>query len=127
MYVTQLRHWLQYFTLANNSTTNSNKSSNATSNNNKDKQKDEDKGSLLVLNYERFKKHPEQVFHQLLDFVGATTPFTPAEGFGTLHNHHEDRRGTMRPETRRYLSAVFRPYNEELADILGEEWRGVWD
>lgn len=126
MYVTQLRHWLQYFTLANNATTTTN--TKATHNNTK-KLDSEEKGLLLVLNYERFKKNPEQVFTQLLEFVGANAPFVPAEGFGTLHNYHEnhDRRETMHPETRRYLSAVFRPYNEQLADILGEEWRGVWD
>ena len=60
--------------------------------------------------------------------VFASAPNVPVEGFGTLHNHHDDgRHETMLPETRRYLSALFRPYNEQLADILGEEWRGVWD
>lgn len=29
--------------------------------------------------------------------------------------------------TREYLHRFFKPYNDELADLLGEEWRGVWD
>ena len=61
-----------------------------------------------------------------MEFVGAS-PFEPAEGFGTVHNSHEYRGDQMLPETRQYLKALFRPYNELLADTLGEEWRGVWD
>jgi Sulfotransferase family len=29
--------------------------------------------------------------------------------------------------TRDYLQRLFRPFNDQLADILGEEWRGIWD
>jgi Sulfotransferase domain len=29
--------------------------------------------------------------------------------------------------TRDYLQRLFQPFNDQLADILGEEWRGIWD
>jgi len=114
MYITQLEHWLPYFPLAKGAG-------------------DEDGGpeheegaSLLVLNYEQFKLDPAPTFARLLRFVGAP-PFVPAKGFGTVHNSHEYRGDQMLPETRRYLKALFRPYNQFLADKLGEDWRGVWD
>lgn len=99
MYMAQIRHWLPYFPLNE---------------------------SLLVLNYEAFQSHPEEVFGRLLDFIGAS-PFTPTDGFGTVHNKRGLNASAIAPETRRYLSAIFRPYNDLLADTLGDEWRGVWD
>jgi hypothetical protein len=31
------------------------------------------------------------------------------------------------PGVLRFLSEFYRPYNTRLADLLGEEWRGIWD
>ena len=86
---------------------------------------------LLVLRYEQFRDDPETVFFQLLDFVGAPR-FVPADGFATRHNVKDDpntatRKHPLTNATRTYLAALFRPYNELLANQLGEEWRGVWD
>jgi hypothetical protein len=99
MYITQLNHWIRSFPLGE---------------------------SLLVLNYERFKYQPTQIFSELLDFVGVP-PFVPAEGFATEHNARGPPQHPMSNATRNYLSAFFRPYNNMLADVLGEDWRGVWD
>lgn len=33
----------------------------------------------------------------------------------------------MPPRIRHYLTLFYRPFNEHLADLLGEEWRGIWD
>jgi hypothetical protein len=107
MYITQMKHWLEYFSLD-------------------DGTHHEGKAPLLVLNYEKFRKEPNEVFSRLLKFVGAA-PFVPAQGFNASINSHEYRGDQMLPETRKYLSALFRPYNDMLADTLGEDWRGVWD
>lgn len=99
MYITYLRHWIKFFPLGE---------------------------SLLVLNFEKFKSNPEEVFFELLDFVGAPR-FVPADNFGTIHNSKGRPRSPIPAETRKYLSALFRPYNSLLADELGEDWRGIWD
>lgn len=99
MYVIQLRHWMKFFPLGE---------------------------SLMVVNYERFRTHPEEIYSKLLDFVGAT-PYHPGSGFDIEHNAHGPAQQPMLPNTRKYLAALFRPYNDMLADTLGEEWRDVWD
>ena len=105
MYAQQLERWLRYFPI------------------NKD---NPSSSSLLVLQYEEFREHPERVFARLLDFVGAA-PFIPPDGFSTMHNYHPERTEQMLPETRQYLTRFFRPYNRLLVDLLGDEWRGVWE
>jgi hypothetical protein len=81
---------------------------------------------MLVVNYERFALTPEAVFHEILEFVGAP-PFIPAGGFDTQHNSNRSPESQLKESTRRYLEDFFRPYNNLLADTLGEDWRGVWD
>ena len=34
---------------------------------------------------------------------------------------------TIDDENRELLRKFYEPYNNDLADLLGEEWRGVWD
>jgi hypothetical protein len=99
MYITQLLHWMRFFPLGE---------------------------SLLVVNYERFRANPQNVFFELLDFVGAPR-FIPTDKFRTEHNSKGPPEHPLSKETRNYLSALFRPYNDLLADELGEDWRGVWD
>jgi hypothetical protein len=99
MYMIQLNRWMRLFPLGE---------------------------SLIVLNYDRFKYEPTKIFSELLDFVGVP-PFIPAKGFATKHNARGPSQYPMSNATRKYLSAFFRPHNNMLADVLGEEWRGVWD
>lgn len=99
MYIIQLRHWMRYFPLNE---------------------------SLLVLQYEKFKSHPKEVYSQILDFVGVPS-FIPATGFGGTYNAMIETNEVVSNSTRRYLSSLFRPYNNHLADLLGEDWRGIWD
>ena len=33
----------------------------------------------------------------------------------------------MPPRIKQYLAYFYQPFNEQLADLLGEEWRGIWD
>ena len=118
MYVTQIPYWIRYFPLNE---------------------------SMLVLNYERFTRTPHIVYKEILEFVHASpTTFLPEKAannnlnrideenrkqvFRTKHNTlYYKPKVPIRNETRRYLSLFFRPYNEKLADVLGEGWRGIWD
>jgi hypothetical protein len=34
---------------------------------------------------------------------------------------------SIKNETRRMLEEFYAPYNQELYDILGDGWGGVWD
>ena len=37
------------------------------------------------------------------------------------------RHGNLPPKVRRYLEHLYEPFNGMLTELLGEEWRGVWD
>jgi len=104
LYADQLKEWLQYYTLNEN---------------------------LLVIRYERLNQEPTKVLKEILDFLGAPEFEFPAEAFGQSYSpviwsesHNEL---VLSNETRTYLQRFYKPYNDELADLLGEEWRGVWD
>lgn len=86
---------------------------------------------LKVISLEIFKKDEPGVFREILDFIGVDAnawrvndevfqkdyrPFAKAAN-----------KGGMDRTTRTYLEKLYKPYNDELADLLGEEWRGVWD
>jgi Sulfotransferase domain len=111
-YLEQLQPWLEYYTLGKN---------------------------LLVVRYEEFNNNPEAVLGQILDFVGVERP--PP---GTIYNDNvlsqpygpgrmRDSPGAMgevpppAPGSFEFLTQLYKPYNDQLADVLGEEWRGVWD
>jgi hypothetical protein len=100
MYITQIDNWALYFPL---------------------------RESLLVVNYERFVSHPQDVYNEILSFVGAP-PFTPPVGFFDVrHNANAPEQNPLPDSLRQYLNSFFRPYNNRLADLLGEEWRNVWE
>ena len=100
MYAPQIHHWMNYFPLHD---------------------------KMLVVNYERFASNPQQVYNQILSFVGAG-PYTPKDGFETKHNTKKKQNlESISPDLRSYLVQFFRPYNDQLATLLGEDWRNVWD
>ena len=111
MYVVQLQHWIQYFPLNE---------------------------TMLVLNYEQFANEPHFIYQSILDFVfgvntTSKTPTTPFiirddDFFTKRHNTLPHKKPVViHDETRQYLSLFFRPYNDQLADLLGEHWRNIWE
>ena len=93
-----------------------------------------DKSHLLVLPYHRMITDMRNVWQEILEFVGAprhelsedelTTSYRPL----MVGNKNETPPAKpLSDVTRQYLVEFFRPYNELLADLLGEEWRGIWD
>ena len=98
-------------------------------------QKHFDESHLLVLPYERLRNDMRHGWQQILDFVGAPQHELSEEELTTLYRPSFDlgNRNDMSPAeplsniTREYLVDFFHPYNELLADLLGEDWRGIWD
>lgn len=85
---------------------------------------------LKVVHYESFLKDKKVVFQEVLDFVGAPA-FAELDDLD-FHISYSPKRpkppykGDMPNHIREYLTQFYKPYNDELADLLGEEWRDVW-
>lgn len=107
MYAQQLDEWLRYFDMEH---------------------------QLLVVNYERLQSNRAGVFGEILDFLGIPKVHMDPKAFDKDHNPlTRTTRGQevvpvepMSNRTRDYLYDFYRPYNDELADLLGEQWRGMW-
>lgn len=100
----QLRNWMRHYKLGEN---------------------------LLVVNYERLDRDPESVLKEILDFVGAPEYEFTDRAFNKSYSPSQHWSGryteSMSNTTRQYLEDFYRPMNDKLADMLGEEWRGIWD
>ena len=86
--------------------------------------------NLKVVQYERFLENGSAVLAEVLDFVGA--PAISLEDLDFEQDYSPERdgppfQGKMPDHIRDYLRRFYRPYNEELADLLGEDWRDIWD
>jgi len=70
-------------------------------------------------------------FLGLVDFENRTTWLGPDRLDGSYNTAPDKQKvtdaQTMSDSARRYLRDFYRPHNDELADLLGEEWRGYWE
>ena len=96
---------------------------------------------LLVINNERFHREPRKVMGEVLQFLGSPKPdyfsdedvsvsFSDKDGPPKLKVSNVLSVGgypPMKNATRLFLEKFYKPYNDQIADLLGEEWRGVWD
>jgi Sulfotransferase family len=104
MYALQIAHWLEHFPLGK---------------------------SLLVVKDFQGNDERTKVLNRILEFVGAP-PFEFDEAtlnavYGPNNGPNRKSRKPLRFKTKYYLRRLYRPYNEELAKVLGYEWQGVWD
>eukprot|EP00977_Amphora_coffeiformis_P009817 scaffold2256_cov166-Amphora_coffeaeformis.AAC.22 len=77
---------------------------------------------LLVLQSEKMKTGRDEVHRQVLDHVGLDYhPYVSED------THVRAYKRPMANETRAMLMNFFKPYNQQLVDILGDDWDGVWD
>jgi len=88
--------------------------------------------SLRVVRYESFKKDKIAVMQDLLDFVGGPSSYEFDEKqlddyLGPFEFVRDRYLPPLTNETMKYLRYLYKPFNDELADLLGESWRGVWD
>jgi hypothetical protein len=109
MYATQLSEWLQYYELG---------------------------VDVMVIATDRMSTDLDNVLRQVQEFLGLPVmefpksvtskdynPLTPFRGIRNV-DKQVDRPSN---ETIEYLKRFYKPYNDELADLLGESWRGIWD
>ena len=88
---------------------------------------------MKIIQYEELQKDRPGVFRDILKFVDVDPDawamadevfkldFRPVSVFGKQANQNMD--GT----TRKYLEKFYKPYNDELASLLGEDFRGIWN
>jgi Sulfotransferase domain len=88
---------------------------------------------LLVFPYERFKTDPALVFDEIMDFLSVPRHTYPVHQLNQTilpvepRRRRDDDDAAPSPETRKLVHEFYKPYNEQLAVLLGEEWRGIWD
>ena len=94
MYAELLQGWMEHFELGKN---------------------------LMVVSYERFSEDHLGVIHQLQRFVGANqTNITEKVLEKDYHGGYTASK--LNETTRHYLQDFFRPYNDELVELLGQDW-----
>jgi hypothetical protein len=103
LYAEQLLPWLEYFTVGED---------------------------LLVVQFERMMYEPHAVLDEIWTFLDVhlhrheeghlNKSYSPVTHNASKHDMR------MNDSTREYLQKLYKPYNEQLADILGEKWRDVW-
>ena len=120
MYAIQLSRWLNYYTL---------------------------NVDLMVIQFEQFKATPQKVYKQVLNFLGVdsddVSSFLTQDEFYAMyrpevHNmalaqlREEEKRSetllreSLSPSTRKYLYEFYHPYNQALANLLGNDRRWLW-
>lgn len=86
---------------------------------------------LHVVRYEEMRQDPNRVLNDLLYFANAPAYRFPDDVLNKSYSpkgkawidYHPD----VSSEALDFLKRFYKPYNDELADMLGERWRGVWD
>ena len=82
------------------------------------------RSDLLILQSERFRKDPNTTYHQVIEFLGLESHELPT--YEEINNAQYFGR-KIQNSTREMLEKFYAPYISKLADLLGDEWRGVWD
>jgi len=86
--------------------------------------------SLKVIHYENFNVNKVAVLNDILKFIGVPSHEFDMKKLDTNLGPIQKVNSWFPPitnETRTYLKHVYKPFNDELANLLGESWRGVWD
>jgi hypothetical protein len=105
-YADQLQHWLRHYTIGEN---------------------------LVLVQYERYEREPAVVMEEILQFVGAPAYQFPDEVLHARYTPVLDDRSLelslprAHNSTIEYLLRFYKRCNNDLANLVGEDWRGVWD
>jgi len=94
--------------------------------------------NLHVIHYKKLKSNPKQVFEYIandaLKLNPTSSPMIVTDNIlkdlsGTYAGNIEKKKNIepMSNYTRMYLQDLYRPHNNKLANLLGEEWRNVWE
>jgi hypothetical protein len=88
------------------------------------------KDSIMVIDYRDLHRNTSEVYFRILDFVGIPHD-NPSHSFDKIRpiSHTNARQldfPPMKESTREYLEAFFAPFNAQLEEVLGPEWKGAW-
>jgi hypothetical protein len=110
MYYPQIQNWLQYFTLNEN---------------------------IMILKYDDFLTSKFKTLQRILQFIGYdqydnfTLSVNDLQEDYSPYSRARNKSMTAPPPltnmTKAYLKAFYKPYNDALADLLGDDWRNIWD
>ncbi|GKY96327.1 hypothetical protein MPSEU_000592400 [Mayamaea pseudoterrestris] len=108
MYAMQLKEWIQYYPLGTH---------------------------LKVIRSEALKEDMKRVYGEVLDFIGLSAAEIDEQALNQdlspqsmgLFNSTKQEISPATERTIKYLRKFYKPYNDELATMLGEDWRNVWD
>jgi hypothetical protein len=101
LYAIQLRHWFKAFEEAGKSL-----------------------DDIFIIQSELMKEKPALVYADVLKFLGLDDePLVDEEEENFPGNYHIK----LNRHTRKKLEELYAPYNQELYDLLGDDWGGVWD
>jgi hypothetical protein len=79
----------------------------------------------MVVDYGDIQRSIKEVYDRILDFVGiAHHKFTRKLSRKQCFERHAYL--PLDDSTKKALEAFYAPYNAELKDIIGEEWRDIW-
>lgn len=87
---------------------------------------------LKIIQYEKLQADPPGVFRDILNFIDVDPNAWPMDDevfkrdFRPVSVRGEKAVQKMNNTTRAYLEKFYKPYNDELADLLGEEFREIW-
>lgn len=88
---------------------------------------------IKIITMEDLKNRLSDVLNDILDFLGAPSHDYTAQAlaqdlspYRKTAKLHKDDTPVLSDKTRAYLKRFYKPYNDELADLLGEEYRGIW-
>eukprot|EP00934_Nitzschia_sp_Nitz4_P006603 Nitzschia sp. Nitz4//scaffold217_size45653//19694//20779//NITZ4_007223-RA/size45653-processed-gene-0.16-mRNA-1//1//CDS//3329542234//6593//frame0 len=89
--------------------------------------------TLLVVRYEDFQEKPVETLEGIIKFLTGKEKTVRKKvrkalgrDLGPEINPHRNSY-PMSNHTERFLRLLYKPFNDELADLLGESWRNVWD
>lgn len=100
LYADQLRPWLEHFTVGKD---------------------------LLVIQFEKMLSNPHETMDQILDFLGVHRHSYNESHFNESYSPVVPKEEhVLQDATRDYLLKLYEPFNRQLVDILGEEWRDIW-
>jgi hypothetical protein len=100
LYADQLVPWLEHFTVGQD---------------------------LMVVQFERMLAHPHAVLDEILDFLGVPRhSYDPSQLNVSYSPVEPDHNYTLADSTRHFLSRLYKPYNKQLAAILGNDWKEIW-
>jgi hypothetical protein len=87
--------------------------------------RDYPRDSILVIDYRDLERNTSEVYFRILDFAGVPHD-APSHSFEERKRSTKHAYPPMANATKAYLESFFAPYNAQLEELLGEEWKGAW-